>query len=52
MPEEDAYSDDIDYLGEDKDALEALLPIAKKVFKVWHLNINESKTEFLHSWEK
>ena len=48
MPEEDAYSDDIDYHGEDKDALEALLPIATKVFKEWNLNINESKTEFVH----
>ena len=48
MPEEDAYSDDIDYLGEDKDALEALLPIATKVFKEWNLNVNESKTEFEH----
>ncbi|XP_063682576.1 uncharacterized protein LOC134817369 [Bolinopsis microptera] len=48
MPEEDAYSDDIEYLGEDKDALEALLPVATKVFKEWNLNINESKTEFVH----
>ena len=48
MPEEDAYSDDIDYLGEDKDALEALLFITTKVFKEWSLNVNESKTEFVH----
>ena len=41
-PEED------DYLGEDKVALKALLFIATKVFKEWNLNVNESKTEFVH----
>ena len=49
MPEEDACSDDIDYLCEDKDALEALLPIAKKVFKEWNLNNNERLCTCLHS---
>ena len=48
MPEEDEYSDDLDFLNEDKATLEALLPVATRVFKEWNLNINESKTEFVH----
>ena len=48
MPEEDEYSDDIDFLDESKEALTTLLPIATRVFKEWDLNVNESKTEFVH----
>ena len=47
MPEKDEYSDDLDLLSEDKDVLEAILPVATRVFKEWNLNIKESKTEFL-----
>ena len=47
MPEEDEYSDDLDLLSQDKDVLEAILPVATRVFKEWNLNINESKTEFV-----
>ena len=47
IPEEDQYSDDLDLLSEDKDVLEAILPVATRVFKEWNLNINESKTEFV-----
>ena len=48
MPEEDEYSDDIDFLDESKEALTTLLPIATRVFKEWDFNVNESKTEFVH----
>ena len=48
MPEEDEYSDDTDFLGEELIQLEFILPVAAKVFKEWSLNINESKTEFIH----
>jgi len=48
MPEEDKYSDDLDYLNEDKSLLVDLLPVATEVFKEWNLVVNESKTEFVH----
>ena len=48
MPEEDEYSDDTDFLGEELIQLEFILPVAAKVFKEWSLNINEAKTEFIH----
>ena len=48
MPEEDEYSDDTDFLGEELIQLEFILPVAAKVFKEWSLNINESKTDFIH----
>ena len=48
MPEENEYSDDIDFLGEDKSILSSLLPVATKVFKEWSLNVNNTKTEFVH----
>lgn len=50
MPEEDEYSDDLDYLNEDKSLLVDLLPVATKVFKEWNLVVNESKTEFVHMY--
>lgn len=48
MPEEDEYSDDIDFLDENKEVLSYLLAVGTRVFKEWDLNINESKTEFVH----
>ena len=48
MPEEDEYSDDTDFLGEELIQLDFILPVAAKVFKEWSLNINEAKTEFIH----
>ena len=48
MPEESEYSDDVDFMDTDKDALIALLPIVTEVFSKWNLQINEAKTEFVH----
>jgi len=48
MPEELIYSDDTDFLGQELIQLEFILPVAANVFKDWSLNINESKTEFVH----
>ena len=48
MPLESEYADDADFLNEDKQCLEALLPIAKCTFEEWNLFINEEKTEFTH----
>ena len=47
MPEEDEYSDDTDFLGEELIQLEFILPVAAKVFRDWSLNINKAKTEFI-----
>ena len=48
MPEESEYSDDVDFLDTDKEALISLLPVAKNVFNEWGLQINEEKTEMVH----
>ena len=48
MPEESEYSDDVDFMDTDKDTLTALFLTAKDVFSKWNLQINETKTEFVH----
>ena len=48
MPEESEYSDDVDFMDTDGDALKALFLTAKDVFSQWNLQINETKTEFVH----
>ena len=48
MPEESEYSDDVDFMDTEKDALTALFLTAKDVFSKWNLQINETKTEFVH----
>ena len=48
MPEESEYSDDVDFMDTDGDALKALFLTAKDVFSQWNLEINETKTEFVH----
>ena len=48
IPLESEYADDVDFLNEDNECLETLLPIAKCTFKEWDLFINEEKTEYTH----
>ena len=48
MPLESAYSDDCNFMNVEKESLEAILPIAKEVFKELNLFINTEKTEFTH----
>lgn len=48
LPLEWEYADDVDFADEDKDILEAILPICKKILGEWNLFVNESKTEFTH----
>ena len=42
------YSNDVDFMNEDKDILTALLPTATNIFREWSLEINVQKTEFVH----
>ena len=42
------YADDVDFLDEDEDILRNLLPVCTEVLSEWDLNVNESKTEFVH----
>jgi len=48
MPQQSEYSDDVNFMNTSKASLEAILPIAKEVFKDFNLNINTEKTEFTH----
>jgi len=48
MPMQSEYSDDVNFMNTSKASLEAILPIAKEVFKDFNLNINTEKTEFTH----
>ncbi|XP_066294593.1 uncharacterized protein [Branchiostoma lanceolatum] len=48
MPLEMEYADDVDFLDEEKDPLERLLPIAARNLKDSNLFVNEGKTEFTH----
>ena len=48
MPEEDEYADDVDFLDEELIRLKFVLPVATNVLKEWSLNVNETKTEFVH----
>jgi len=48
MPEEEEYSDDVNFLDEELIRLQFVLPVAAKVLKEWSLDVNKSKTEFVH----
>ena len=48
MPLEWEYSDDVDFIDEEKELLQELLPKCTEVLGEWNLNVNESKTEFVH----
>jgi hypothetical protein len=48
MPNESEYADDVDFLDEDLPTLQAIFPISEKVLKEWNLNVNNTKTEFVH----
>lgn len=47
MPLEWEYADDADFIDNDLNKLETLLPVCTDVLKDWDLNVNESKTEFV-----
>ena len=48
IPLEMEYADDVDFIDEEKDTLDRLLPIAAKILKESNLFMNEAKTEFTH----
>ena len=48
LPLEWEYSDDTDFLDEERETLDALLPVCRDVFQEWNLFVNEDKTEFVH----
>ncbi|XP_078576824.1 uncharacterized protein LOC144862312 [Branchiostoma floridae x Branchiostoma japonicum] len=48
MPLEMEYADDVDFLDEERDPLESLLPVAAKNLRDSNLFVNEGKTEFTH----
>ena len=48
MPLEMEYADDVDFLDEEKEALDGLLPTAAEKLKDANLFMNEAKTEFTH----
>ena len=48
MPLESEYADDIDFINEQLEPLENILPIATEVFGEWNLYINQDKTDFVH----
>ena len=48
MPLEWEYADDTDFVDNDIERLQAMLPVCTEVFGEWDLHINESKTEFVH----
>ena len=48
LPLEWEYADDVDFVDEDKEILEQILPICKEILAEWNLFVNESKTEFTH----
>ena len=48
VPIEWEYSDDVDFLDDDPQALLELLPTCREALGNWNLFVNESKTEFVH----
>ena len=48
MPLEMEYADDVDFIDEEKDILDRLLPVAAQNLKDSNLFMNEAKTEFTH----
>ena len=47
LPLESEYADDVDFIGEDEDKLQSILPIATSVLNEWSLQVNEQKNEFV-----
>ena len=48
MPLEMEYADDVDFLDEEKEPLDGLLPVAAEQLKAVNLFMNEAKTEYTH----
>jgi hypothetical protein len=48
IPVEMEYEDDMDFIDDEKDTLDRLLPKAVKILKESNVFINEAKTEFTH----
>ena len=48
MPLESEYADDVDFIDEDPFRLQFVQEVASNVLTNWNLNINSSKTEFVH----
>ena len=48
MPVEWEYSDDVDFVDDNLESLQELLPTCREVLSNWNLHVNESKTEFVH----
>ena len=48
MPVEWEYSDDVDFVDDNLQSLQELLPTCREVLSEWNLHVNESKTEFVH----
>ena len=48
MPQESEYSDDVDFMDTNRECLDDLLPVVTDIFGEWNLQINETKTEFVH----
>ena len=47
MPAEWEYADDVDFVDDDLENLEQLLPKCTEILSEWDLHVNESKTEFV-----
>ena len=48
MPMEMEYVDDCDFISENKNEREEMLPMIEKIFKEWNLKINPTKTEYVN----
>ena len=48
MPVEWEYSDDVDFVDDNLQSLQELLPTCREVLSEWNLHVNEGKTEFVH----
>ena len=48
LPTEWEYSDDTDFIDDNLESLQQLLPTCTRVLEGWNLQVNESKTEFVH----
>ena len=48
MPLETEYADDVDFIDEEKEPLDQLLPVTAAQLKAVNLSMNEAKTEFTH----
>lgn len=48
MPQESEYSDDVDFMDTNRESLNELSPVVTDIFGEWNLQINGTKTEFVH----